>query len=108
MTGLSAAAFKSWQPTLAATVTALCGFIVMYPEHFAQWPIVIDFAKYAGLGGLIAFGISAKSATLGSNLPTAQLPPSLRDEHSQEAIGMNPPEEKPSIVQGAIHEEKTS
>lgn len=105
MKAFTSAAFKSWQPTLAAAVTCVFAFILLFPEHFRQWPMLLDIAKFAGLGGFFAFGISAKSAWLGSNLPTAQLPPALRDEESQKSVGLEPPEPNPTILQGIKHEE---
>jgi hypothetical protein len=50
---------KDWRTTVPAIVATVCGFVLMYPEHFPQ--IVIDMAKFTGLGGLAAFGINAAS-----------------------------------------------
>jgi hypothetical protein len=50
--------FKNWQPTLASLVTAFFGFVAIHPEYFQPW--LVDVAAYAAMGGLVAFGLSAK------------------------------------------------
>lgn len=54
---------KSWKSTIAGLVTAAAGFVLFSPEHFRQWPILIDLAKYVMLGGLAALGIVVKDAS---------------------------------------------
>jgi hypothetical protein len=50
----------NWRTSVASFATAALGFVAMSPEFFAHWPLLIAIAKYAALGGLVAFGISAK------------------------------------------------
>lgn len=45
--------------TIAAVVSAVFGFVAMFPEHFQHYPLLIDIAKFAHVGGLAALGISA-------------------------------------------------
>lgn len=50
---------RDWKTTAAAAVSALFGFIALNPHYFEHYPILIDIAKYAHIGGLAAFGILA-------------------------------------------------
>lgn len=50
----------NWRTSTAAITAAMLGFVGMSPEFFAHWPLLIAIAKYASLGGLVAFGITAK------------------------------------------------
>lgn len=50
---------KDWKTTTAAAITAVFGFIVAFPHNFDSIPVLIDIAKFAALGGLVAFGITA-------------------------------------------------
>jgi hypothetical protein len=52
--------FVSWQPTVAAIITAFFGFVLFSPELFADFPWLIAIAKYGAAGGLVALGLSAK------------------------------------------------
>jgi len=49
---------KNWKTNLSALVVVICGFILFSPQWFP--PLAIDIAKYVALGGVAAFGISAK------------------------------------------------
>ena len=50
----------NWRTSASAVMAAMLGFVAMSPEFFAHWPVLIAVAKYASLGGLVAFGVSAK------------------------------------------------
>lgn len=50
----------NWRTSASALAAAALGFVAMSPEFFAHWPLLIAVAKYAALGGLVAFGVSAK------------------------------------------------
>ena len=50
----------SWKTTTAAAASAFFGFVLFTPESFVAYPWLIALSKYAFLGGLVAFGISAK------------------------------------------------
>jgi len=54
------ALLANWQPTAASMVTAFFGFVMLYPKWFTSVPWLVDVAGYAALGGLVAFGITAK------------------------------------------------
>lgn len=54
------AMLTSWQPTVAAVVSAFFGFVLFSPELFEGAPWLIAIAKYGAAGGLIALGLSAK------------------------------------------------
>jgi len=51
---------RNWKTTAIGAGTALCAFVLFSPEHFKQWPWMIDFAKFATAGGLAMFGFFAK------------------------------------------------
>jgi hypothetical protein len=48
----------SWKTTVSAIVIVICGFILFDPQWFPA--IIISMAKFIGLGGVAALGISAK------------------------------------------------
>lgn len=50
----------SWQPTIAAIISAFFGFVLFSPELFGDLPWLIAIAKYGAAGGLIALGLTAK------------------------------------------------
>lgn len=50
----------SWQPTVAAIITAFFGFVLFSPELFTGLPWLVAIAKYGAAGGLVALGLSAK------------------------------------------------
>jgi hypothetical protein len=51
--------FKDWKTTVTAGITAFFGFVLASPETFTPWPVLVEVAKYAAAGGLVAFGIVA-------------------------------------------------
>jgi hypothetical protein len=53
------AAFLQLETTIPGIITAVAGFVMYAPEHFSQWPVVQDLAKYVFVGGLAIFGIAA-------------------------------------------------
>lgn len=55
------AAFLQLETTIPGLVTAAAGFVLFAPEHFAQWPWVVDAAKYVFAGGFAIFGIAAST-----------------------------------------------
>ena len=63
---------RSWKTTLSGIVTAVAGFVMFSPDLFAQWPWVVEIAKYVIAGGLVALGIFGKD----SNVTGANSPPS--------------------------------
>jgi hypothetical protein len=64
----------SWKTTASAAVTALCMFIFFSPETFYHWPWLIQFAKFAAVGGLVSFGVSAKDFNVsGGTAPVASV-----------------------------------
>ncbi len=50
--------FKNWKTTLFACITVFFGFVALHPGYFN--PVMADIASYIALGGLAAFGLSAK------------------------------------------------
>jgi hypothetical protein len=52
----------NWKTTAAAIFTALFAFIVFSPDTFAGLPWLVNLAKFATAGGLMAFGILAKDS----------------------------------------------
>jgi hypothetical protein len=48
----------SWKTTVSAVIIVICGFILFDPQWFPL--ILVSIAKYVGLGGVAALGISAK------------------------------------------------
>lgn len=53
---------RSWKTTTASAVTALTSFVLFSHElHMVVWPQwSLAMAMFANIGGLAAFGISAK------------------------------------------------
>lgn len=49
---------RNLKTTASAVFTAFFGFVMLHPHYF--WPWVNDVAGYAAIGGLVAFGLSAK------------------------------------------------
>lgn len=56
----------SWRTTASAIVTAAFGFVLFSPQYFTHVPWLVDLAKYATLGGLVALGVSAKDSIVHS------------------------------------------
>lgn len=54
--------FRDWKTTITAAFTALFAFIVFSPDLFSRWPFLIELAKFAAAGGLLAFGVAAKDS----------------------------------------------
>jgi hypothetical protein len=50
---------RHWHTTVSGIVSAMFAFVVFAPEHFQQWPILIDLAKFAAAGGIAVLGITA-------------------------------------------------
>jgi hypothetical protein len=50
---------SDWKTTVAGIASAVFAFVVFAPEHFQQWPILIDLAKFAAAGGIAVLGITA-------------------------------------------------
>jgi hypothetical protein len=50
----------SYKTTLIGAATAFFGFVLFSPEHFTQWPWLLDLSKYAFLGGLASLGVASK------------------------------------------------
>ena len=48
---------KDWKTTTSAILTAFFGFVLLSPQYF--YPVIVDVAEYAAIGGFIAFGINA-------------------------------------------------
>jgi len=48
---------KDWKTTTSAILTAFFGFVLLSPQYF--YPVIVDVAGYAAIGGFIAFGINA-------------------------------------------------
>ena len=51
---------RSWRTTTSAVITAFFGYVLMFPQDFLFAPWLVNVAKFGALGGLVAFGISAK------------------------------------------------
>ena len=51
----------NWRSTASAAVTAFFSFVLLHPHYFPAW--LQDAAGYAAIGGLIAFGVTAKDAS---------------------------------------------
>jgi hypothetical protein len=49
---------KNWKTFVSALITAFFGFVLFSPGYFAPW--LVDVAKFATAGGLLAFGLFAK------------------------------------------------
>jgi hypothetical protein len=58
---------KNWKTTISALIVVICGFILFDPQWFPE--IVVSIAKYVGLGGLAAFGLSAKDFNVSGTKP---------------------------------------
>lgn len=54
----SEARMKDWKTTTTAFFTAFFGFVLLHPGYFHS--LLVDVAGYAAIGGLVAFGITAK------------------------------------------------
>lgn len=54
----------NWRTTASAIATAAFGFVLFSPQYFPNW--MVDLAKYATLGGLMALGITAKDSKVHS------------------------------------------
>ena len=52
----------NWHTTVAGIVAAAFGFVLFSPDLFAQWPWLIQFAKYVTIGGLASLGIAARDS----------------------------------------------
>jgi hypothetical protein len=48
----------NWKTSIFALISAVAGFVLFSPQYFPPW--AIDAAKYIMVGGLAAFGFSAK------------------------------------------------
>lgn len=55
----------SWRTSAISAATAICGFVACSPQLFVHYPILIEVAKYASLGGFVTFGINAKDSAVG-------------------------------------------
>ncbi len=53
---------RNWKPTVSSLVAVVAGFIAMFPEDFAKFPSLVHAAKFIGLGGIAALGLTSKSA----------------------------------------------
>jgi hypothetical protein len=53
---------RNWKTTASAAFTAAFMFVLFAPEHFAAWPWLISLAKFASIGGPVAFGIVSRDA----------------------------------------------
>lgn len=53
---------RSWKTTASASLSAFASFIIFSQElHYVTWPpVVLALAMFASVGGLAAFGMSAK------------------------------------------------
>ncbi len=60
----------NWKTTFSAILSALAGFVLFSPQLFPPW--ALDVAKYIMLGGLVAFGVSAKDFTTHSTVAQVQ------------------------------------
>lgn len=60
----------NWKTTLSALVSAFAGFVLFSPQLFPPW--AQDIAKYIMLGGLVAFGASAKDFSTHSTAAQVQ------------------------------------
>jgi hypothetical protein len=60
----------NWKTTVTAIVTAVAGFVLFSPQYFPPW--AIDVAKYVMLGGLAAFGLTAKDSNAHSTAAEVQ------------------------------------
>lgn len=52
-------AFSTYHSTIGGIVATFFGFVLFAPEHFQQWPVLVDLAKYGAAGGLAAIGFGA-------------------------------------------------
>lgn len=53
---------RDHKTTIAAAISAIFGFIALNPHYLEHYPLLIDIAKYAHIGGLAAFGILASDS----------------------------------------------
>ena len=55
---------RSWKTTLCGGIAAAASFVAFSPQTFKDWPLVVEFAKFAMVGGLASFGIFAKDSNV--------------------------------------------
>lgn len=48
---------KNWGKVLTAAISTFCGFVLLYPEVFDKWPLVVKVSNYVAAGGLAGFGV---------------------------------------------------
>ena len=69
---------KSWRSTVSAIVTATAAFVLMFPTDFTSLPIIVHFAQFVALGGLVSLGISSKDAAVHSTVGEVQTATTLQ------------------------------
>ncbi len=77
---------KSWRTTVSAVATAAFGFILFSPQYFHAVPWLVDIAKYATLGGMIAFGINSKDVQVHSTEGQVMLATAEKNQAIREAV----------------------
>lgn len=66
---------RSWKTTACAAACAFTSFVLFSEQlHMIQWPVwCTGIAMFANIGGLAAFGISAKDYNVsGQNAPPSK------------------------------------
>lgn len=61
--------FNHPKTSLFGVVGSVLGFALMFPNYFAHYPIVLDMAKFAAIGGFAVFGLSSKDVVFGKKDP---------------------------------------
>lgn len=89
----------SWQTTVGGLIALSGVFGLLFHSIDLSTAVVL-----IGIGATWV-GVASKAAALGSNVPTTDLPPALRDPQSQKDVGLNPPEQNPTILKGIEAEE---
>jgi len=61
---------RNWKTTTCAGISAFFMFVLFSPNLFLPWPWVVEVAKFASIGGLLAFGIAAKDYNVSGQNPS--------------------------------------
>lgn len=57
--------FKHPKMSAVGVLGSVLGFALMFPQYFVHYPIVLDLAKFAAIGGFAAFGLASKDVVFG-------------------------------------------